>query len=451
MTAARALQMISRFPRFGGAHDLSPLGRLLHALGDPQNAMEYIHVAGTNGKGSTATMIAAALCEAGIPTALYTSPYVDDFCERFRLSGKPISRAAFAAAARRALQAVRLLGMAGELSQFDVITAIALLLFAESDCRLAVMECGLGGRRDATNIIPPPLAAVITNIGYDHTEVLGSTPSAIAGEKCGIIKPGTGAVICAPQDYPEAEKTVAAAAAAAGVPYVAVAASDITVEDCRFGALRFSYRGESFVTRLTATYQAKNAATAIAAVRACRFPAATDPEAALHRGIARAYIPARQEAISLAPHVILDGGHNADGLRALRESIEAFAPRYEKLYCVVGMLRDKDPQTALQPFFSSPLLQSRLAGIVTITPDSPRAVPAAELLELLRALPLPQVPMEAADAPADALRRTLFAMRKDDLLLCFGSLYAMGELRRLLLPLAKEKAESEKEKGWGYR
>lgn len=437
MTPKNALDKILALPRFQRGHTLVPVKQLLAALHDPQEDLSFIHVAGTNGKGSISTMCASMLQAAGYRVGLYTSPYINSFHERFRIDGVPVSPAVFAEAARDVLTAVKHLPCADQLSQFDVITAVGLLIFARTGCRIVVLECGLGGRWDATNAIAPPLVAVIGNIGFDHMEQLGDTIAAITAEKCGILKHGTGAVVCAPQDYSEAPMVVAEVAAREGIPLVQVKKQDIALQHCGIGRLHFTYRHKAYESGLAAAYQAQNAATALevmAALVDTPFPVA---EEAVQTGLAHAYIPARFEALSISPLVLLDGGHNRDGLMALRQSMERVATAFDRLYCIVGMLWEKTPEEALSAFFSSPALSEKIAGVVTVKPLTPRGCEAGVLAEVIRSLPKPPAPVVAAADMQEAIKRCLHDMRPQDVLLCFGSLYMMGELRRLVPMLQK--------------
>ena len=426
MTAKSAIEKIYSLPRFARGETLAPVRELLGVLHDPQAALSFIHVAGTNGKGSVSTMTAAILTASGRRVGLYTSPYIHDFRERFQIDGKPVSPSVFASAARRVFDAMKQMNDPTSLSQFDAVTAIGILIFADAGCDVVVLECGLGGRLDATNVIAPPLLSVITNIGLDHTELLGNTPAAIAAEKCGIVKRGTGALLCAPQDYPEAARVCESCAAERGVPFISVSA-EATVEKFNFGHLRFSYKGRSYVSALSALYQVRNACTAIEAAWAlCKlgYPLCEED---IDEGLARAYIPARLESVSLYPHVLVDGAHNKDAMRALRKSVEALSTDYGRIFCILGMMKDKEPERALSAFFSSPTVRERLTAIATLAPSGPRAATAEELRDILGAVTA--VPIITTASAEEAISRILPQMQGNDLLLCFGSLYILGDIK----------------------
>ena len=438
MTEQSALARIYALPRFcGGERTLEPLRALLALLCEPQRALRFVHVAGTNGKGSVSTMTASVLQEAGYRVGLYTSPYINTFRERFQINGKPIGEAVFLRAVRKVLAAREKLEEKAALSQFDVVTAIGLLLFAEEKCDIVVLECGLGGRLDATNVIDAPLVAALTNIGYDHTDVLGDTIEKITVEKCGILKRGTSCAVLAPQDYPAASEAFERAALLLEIPTKKALLSDISLRRVGFGSLGFTYRALPYRTRLAAPYQAKNAATALEilfALRACGF---TISDEAIEKGLLTAFIPARLELCSLCPHIMLDGAHNPDGVRALANTMEILAEQYRRLFCLVGVLEDKQPRATLSPFFESPVLRERIGGIATIRPSTPRAAAAEEISALLSEM-LPTLPICAFADAKEAVLSLLSMMSEGDLLLAFGSLYSMGELRAILATLKKE-------------
>ncbi len=434
MTEQKALDAIYALPRFAAASpSLDPMKELMRALGHPERRLRFIHVAGTNGKGSTATMIAAVLEEAGLRVGLYTSPYINYFRERFRINGRPINSLTFSRAAKRMLDTLKKIPARESISQFDAVTAIGFLLFSQEDCDIVVLECGLGGRLDATNVIPPPDLAVITNIGYDHTAVLGEHITEITAEKCGILKEGTPAAVFSPQDYPEALAVLTDSALERGIAFSAALLADIKLHAVGFGFLDFTYDGFSCRTSLAAPYQAKNAATAIEAIRALNRLGYAISDDCLRAGLLRAAIPARLELLSITPTVVLDGAHNKDGIAALTNSLEILSPQFDRLICIVGMLRDKDPREALLPFFSSKILRKKLCTVATFPPASPRAADAEEMRDLICELVGEGVSVTAYEDGKTALRALLPTVERGDLLLCFGSLYSMGELRREVL------------------
>ncbi len=408
MTYEACLSYIHSLLRFGVQPGLDRIRRLLERLGNPQRGLRCIHVAGTNGKGSTCTMLSCVLRAAGLRTGLYLSPYVLDFRERIQLDGAWISKDALI----RCCETVRETGL--EATEFEFITAAAFLYFAEQNCDVVVLETGLGGRLDATNAIEAPLACVLTKIGLDHRAVLGDTVAQIAAEKCGICKPGAPVISCCGQP-PEALAVIRAHAPDVLLPD----RSACHVEACSVAGNRFSYRGAPFETGLLGRHQIENALTVIETVRALPFPV---PEAALRDGIAAARIPARLELLCAAPPLLLDGAHNPDGAA----SLAAFLKEVDLSGAVgvVGMMADKDCAGVLQTVL--PLL---CAAVTVAVPDNPRTLSAEALADLAHRF-CDDVTPAASYAEALALARQKAGSRP---VLIFGSLYLAAGIRPLAL------------------
>ena len=381
---------------------------LLKALGDPQNKLQFVHVAGTNGKGSTCAMLASVLQRAGCKTGLFISPYVLDFRERIQVDGKFIPKRALS----RLCEKVKAAGVT--VTEFEFITAIAFLHFAEQACDVVVLETGLGGRLDATNAIDAALACVITKIDYDHTAILGGTIEAIAAEKCGIIKPGAAVITCVGQ-RPQAMEVIRAFAPFARVPDPAeckIIKSDLSGNE-------FCYRGERYRTALLGRHQIENALTVIETVQALPLDI---PKQALRQGIEATTFPARLELLQADPPLILDGAHNPNGAAALAAFLEQNAGA--GAVAVVGMMADKDCDGVLKvtlPYFS--------AAITVTVPDNPRSMPAEELAAIARRY-CPAV--FSADCYRDALANAR-KMAGDAPVFLYGSLYFAAGVR----PLAK--------------
>jgi dihydrofolate synthase/folylpolyglutamate synthase len=306
------------------------------ALGRPQDRIRHVHVAGTNGKGSTCAMIEAALRAAGRRTGLFTSPHLSEPTERIRIDGAPVTAARFAAAFERVHTAVESLIEKGAIdlhtTYFETVTAMALLIFAEEAVETAVLEVGLGGRLDATNIVRPELC-VITPIDFDHEAWLGRSLEAIAGEKAGILKPGAPAVFA--RQRPEVSPILSARALEAGAPVTRVEDWPIRNLEVDAWGSRFELGDLRIECPLAGEHQVENAATA--AVAAVQLGL---PRPAVEGGIAGARWPGRIERISQDPEIILDGAHNPAGARALAAYIERFyAGRPVRL--IFGAMRDK--------------------------------------------------------------------------------------------------------------
>ncbi len=457
MTYNNAMKYINAAGRTAGRPTLERMRLLCRYLGDPQRRLKFVHVAGTNGKGSVTTMLSAILTGAGYRCGRYISPYILEFRERICVDGVMIPHdvladctAEVAAAVRRMQEDVAIARAGGEPSlpippamlsgdiadtpvQFEIITAIAFLHFKRQFCDIVVLECGLGGRYDATNVIEPPVCAVLTAIGMDHTELLGDTIEKITAEKCGIIKRGTSEVVCCPQ-LPAAQRTITDACAAANCRLTQPNRADLHIERTTLRGLHMRYRGQAYTLSLCAAYQAVNAATVLETVGALRRAGLNLPEEGVAKALARVSFPARFEVLSISPMIVVDGAHNRPGIEALCASLNALRSRVEgRLNLMLGMLRDKNPGEALEVLaaLTEGDAPFRLGRIDLLTPDSPRAMPAEELAALLRQLPcLDGVEINLPASRETAVRQAVGALHEGDALVCFGSLYLAADLRR---------------------
>ncbi|MDI3340699.1 MAG: folylpolyglutamate synthase/dihydrofolate synthase family protein [Sphaerobacter sp.] len=400
---------------------------LLEALGRPEARVPALHIAGTKGKGSTAACAAAMLRAAGYRVGLYTSPHLHTFRERIQIDGAPIAPETFAALTDEVAAANRRLAAAkpdwGEATAFEVATALAFLAFARAAVDVAVVEVGLGGRLDATNVITPAVA-VITPISYDHTAILGNTLAAIATEKGGIIKPGR-PVVLGPQPA-EARATLERLAAERGSPvYIAGrdwharpgdAGFDLTGPWGSYRDLRLALRGR---------HQVENAATAVAACWLLREAGLTVSEAAVRAGLAAVHWPGRLEVVREQPLVVVDGAHNVDAVTRLAEAlVEVFGPRRRTL--ILGIAGDKDVEAMLATL--APLA----SRVIATASHHPRAAAAARVAAAARAAGGPALAVEEAPDVATALRRAIEAAAPEDLICVTGSLYAVAEAREAL-------------------
>ncbi|MDR2647399.1 MAG: bifunctional folylpolyglutamate synthase/dihydrofolate synthase [Oscillospiraceae bacterium] len=408
----QALAYVHSLERFGIQPGLERITKICAALGNPQRALRVVHVAGTNGKGSTCAMIASIAQTAGLRTGLFTSPYVIDFRERCQLNGKMIPKTDFAALTWEVKSACSAHGIA--VTEFEFITALAFLYFARQNCDLVVLEVGLGGRFDATNVIETPELCVITKISLDHTQILGGTIDAIAREKSGIIKQGVPVVTSAEQPDSALEIIKSRADMCAAPLKTAkqpkILQSTLLGGDADFDGLRVHvpFLGDHMIC---------NAAMAVLAGQMLGF----SPQA-IQSGIAAAKMPARQEVLRQNPLILLDGGHNEDGARALRNTFAAHIKTPCLMLC--GMMADKNADAYLAN------LPSAVSRLIACTPNVPRAMPAADLAQRANRV---FAHTHAIDSPADALAFALNLQQKSNepLLIC-GSFYLAGELRKLL-------------------
>lgn len=444
-----AQEYIHSLYRFGSRLGLGRPRRLLAALGDPHLGLRVIHVAGTNGKGSVAAMVASVLTAAGYRTGLYISPYLADFGERISIDGRPIAPEETTAlvfgdvlpAAERVAGASPAGGEPEDpITEFEFVTALGFLHFARRKVDFLVCEVGLGGRFDATNVIDRPLVAVVTSIGLDHTDRLGTTIAQIAAEKAGIIK-RSAPVVSAPQD-PEALRVLAAAARRRDCPfYLAGRDGKVTFESASLAGQRISFSGPGFpreeglVLPLLGPHQLDNAATALTALGALRERALAPAldSGTLREGLARTLWPGRFEVFAGRPPIIIDGAHNPPGARALAATLRQLTPD-RRIFLVLGILGDKDVETYLG-LILPPALPD-VAGVFTCRPDNPRALAAAELARRV-SLAAPGVPVIAtAGGVAEALRAARAAAGPDDIVCVAGSLYQVGQARAAAADLA---------------
>ena len=387
---------------------------LLAALGDPHKRLRFVHVAGTNGKGSTAAMLDSCLRCAGYKVGLFTSPYIIRFNERVQVNGAPIPDGDLV----RLVEQVRpAAAMADVPTEFELITALGMLYFAQQHCDIVVLEVGLGGALDSTNVIDPPECAVITALGMDHVKELGPTLADIAAAKAGIVKPGSPVVSYG--GAPEADRVIAAAAAAQNAPLTVADFSKLTLRAAGLDGQTFDYDGLAGLTLpLLAGYQPRNAAVAIEALRALRGRGWQVPDSAIRQGLAQVRWPGRFELLRREPPFLLDGSHNAHGMRATVESLRARFPG-EKFVFLVSIMADKDAGEMLR------LLLPLAKAFVTVTAPSPRAIPAAELAARIEAL---GGRAEPADTIPAAVART-DALAAGGPAAALGTLYFSGEVR----------------------
>lgn len=439
---------------------LSRTRELLRLLGDPQKKLRFVHVAGSNGKGSTCAMLERILREAGYVTGFYPSPYIEEFRERIQVCGSYITQEALCRITERVAAAAD--SMEDHPTQFELITAIGMVYFAEKNCEIVLLEVGLGGIYDSTNIIDAPEAAVITNIGLEHTEYLGSTLAEIAGNKCGIIKPGSD-VVCY-ENVPEVMDVVRAACEKNACPlHIARFDRIIPVSRSLDGQVFYwkePEEGESPGLRtaqavdespeetsskdgknaadtekpglrctlsLPGEYQLHNAATALTTVEALRKRGWNIPEEAVRCGLEAVRWPARFEVLSREPLFILDGGHNPQCAQALAGSLDEYLPQPESGYgneksvFLIGMLADKDYEKTID------ILAPYAERFVCLTPDSPRAIPAEKLALYLQGRGFQA---EFFENVKDGLTRALsLAGQTDRPVIAFGSLYLAGAVR----------------------
>lgn len=424
MDYEQALRYLHSRNRFAKKAGLSNIRALMERLGNPQDRLRFVHVAGTNGKGSVTTMTSSVLTAAGYRTGKYISPYVLDFRERIQIDGKMIPKEALCRCTERVKREADLLDAEGRGPiEFEAVTAAALLYFAEQNCDVVVLEVGLGGRFDATNVIKTPLVSVITSIGLDHTDILGGTVEKIAAEKCGIIKRG-GVTVSAPGQDPAALGVIFERCAEMENPLVIGNLTAAEVLEHGLSGSRVRYDGAEYRIPLPGAHQVQNAVTALETVRVLRERRGfTIEPAAVRRGIETVRFPARMELFSKEPPVLLDGAHNPPSIRAAAAVLREFAAG-RPVTLLAGMLEDKAAAEAMETL--APLCRRVFAA----APNTPRALSA----ERLAAFAAPWCgEVRACESVSEALDAALSALEEDGFLLICGSLYLASDIRPLLL------------------
>ncbi len=418
MTAQEAEQRIHEQAWIGRTPGLERTRELLGRLGDPHMGLKFVHITGTNGKGSTAAMVSSVLQKAGFKTGLYTSPHLWYFGERFQINGVPIADTDLGRITELVLKAAQ--NMTDPATEFELMTAVAMVYFKEQNCDIVVLEVGLGGRLDSTNIIPAPEVAVITNLGLEHTDQLGHTIPLIAKEKAGIIKPGCRCVLY--HQSREAEAVVEEVCREKGVELTVTDLASIQVLEAGAQGQRFLYRGVEYRIPMVGAYQVRNASTAIEVVEALRRGGWMIAQEALSQGLAKAAWPGRMELAHQKPDLIIDGGHNPQCMEAIAQSLPQLYPG-KKIRFLVGVMGDKDYGDMMDKLL--PLAHS----FVTLTPDSPRALSAGDLAAFLKGKGAQATPCESVE---EGLHTILAQSSPEDVICACGSLYMVGELRHLL-------------------
>ena len=416
MNYKEALEYINGVSWQGSSLGLGRVNELLEKLGSPQNELRFVHVAGTNGKGSICAMLASVLKAAGLKTGLFTSPYLSRFTERMKINGREIAEAQVAAIVEEIKPVAD--SMEEHPTEFEMMTAAALLWFAREKCDVVVLEVGLGGRLDATNVIARPDCAVIANIGLDHTAILGDTLEEIAYEKAGIIKENSSVVLY--QQSPEVMNVIRDVCDERNSTLTVPDFDDIVPIFDSLEGQAFLYRGESYAIPLLGEHQLYNAVCAIEAVKVLREAGFEISPSALEAGLYAVAWPARFELIHDEPAFVLDGGHNPQCAFALAESVKKYFPN-EKRVLLMGMLRDKDYTRVVE------ILAPLFDEFVTVTPNINRALPAKELAEVLEKY---EKPVTVCESIPEGVQAAVDAARELEGMVCAaGSLYICGEIR----------------------
>ena len=422
MNYTEARVYLDEVSKYGSVLGLESMRELLSRLGDPQDSLKFIHISGTNGKGSVLAYLSTILSGAGYRTGRYLSPTLFSYRERIQVDGAYIEKESLArhvTAIAEAAEDMKAKGLAGP-TAFEIETALAFLYFQEKNCDIVTLEVGMGGALDATNVIRTPVLEVIASISMDHMDCLGDTLEKIARQKAGIIKPNTRVASAAQQ--PDAARVIAEVCGDNHCPCRTVDPAQIT--DVRYGCVSqsFSYKNWKDVTiHLAGSYQLLNAALALEAVEALREGGYALSDRQVYDGLANTVWRGRFTLLRTDPAVIIDGAHNPGAAQELRRSLELYFPG-KKLHYIMGMFKDKDYEQVIR--LTAPLAEH----IITVeTPNNPRALPAEALRDAVAQV---NPSVEAAGSIPEAVQKTLDRADKEDAVIIFGSLSFLGEAEK---------------------
>ena len=415
MNASEAIAYIESVSWKGSRPGLERVRELLDRMGCPEKALKYVHIAGTNGKGSTAAMTASILQNAGYKTGLYTSPHIYRFHERIRVNGVDISDEDLSAITEYVKPHAE--AMADHPTEFELVFCIAIEYFKRVGCDIVVLEVGMGGAMDATNTIPTPEVAVITNIGLDHTGFLGNTVEQIATEKCGIFKPGGTAVVY--RSTPGVEQVFEETAAKQGVTLKKADFDSLKLLRCSLEGQTFDHGArKALELPLLGEHQLHNAAVVLTVADALTEKGWNITEDHIRAGLRTVSWPGRFHIVKRDPLFIVDGGHNPQCLESLVANIRDYLPG-RRIIALTGVLADKDYGEMYKPVM--PFIER----FVCITPPNDRKLESAELAKHLRAAGAEAV---AAESIPQGVKLAQQEAGDDGVVLCFGSLYSIGTI-----------------------
>lgn len=420
MKYEEAMEYIEECNTLGSVLGLDSMKRLTEALNNPQNELTFIHVAGTNGKGSVSSFIASGLKNAGYRVGRYISPTIFTYRERFQINDKMISKKELGELVEQVKEACERIVAEGypHPTSFEIETVLSFLYFVKKECDVVVLETGMGGRLDATNIIPAPKLCVLTSISMDHMQVLGNSLTKIATEKCGIIKEGT-TVISAKQSE-EVMNVVDKTCALKNTALVVADSSKVTKIKQGLDKQSFSYEGIKYEIPLSGSYQIENAVLAVEVVKWLSqngFEKITEQKIA--KGLQTTVWKGRFSVISKKPYFIVDGAHNVAAAEKLVESIRFYFTNRKIVY-IMGMFRDKEYEKVIR--ITAPLASQ----IITVAaPGNPRALPALDLAVAVREV---NPCVTSADSLEEAVEMSYLFAGKDAVIIAFGSLAFLGQL-----------------------
>lgn len=420
MNYGQAIEYIHNTLKFGVKLGLENIRALLGLMGDPHKKLKYVHVAGTNGKGSTVAFISSILMESGYKVGVFTSPYIERFTERIRVNTQEIPGEDLARITLFVKEKVELLvaGGGNHPTEFEIVTAIAFQYYYEEGCDIVVLETGLGGRFDSTNVIDSPLVSVITTISYDHMDKLGDTLTKIAFEKAGIIKDGTHVVLY-PQTM-EADRVFTDVCRDKNAVLRKVCFDEVEIKNFSIDGQEFDYgRSKSLKIRLLGEHQVKNAVIALETVSILSDKGYRICEDSIRKGLTHAKWPGRLEVLRRKPIFLIDGAHNLEGAQTLSNFLRTYFPG-KKIVFIIGILKDKDYKAIIKECV--PLASQ----IITVAPKSDRALTARELADNVEYYCNNVL---VSDTIVEAVKKSLEITPEDGVICAFGSLYYIGEIR----------------------
>ena len=413
MDVDEAIAYVNHYSWSKSRPGLSRTVELLEKMGNPQKRVKFIHVAGSNGKGSTCAMLESILRTAGYKTGFYLSPYIEEFLETFQINGRNIDKQQFCEITKKVRDIAE--SMDDHPSQFEIKTAIAMQCFADNKCDVVILETGMGGEFDSTNVIDAPVAAVFTNIGLEHTEFLGDTIEKIALTKAGIIKSGSSVISY--DNKPEVLNILKNRAGERGCAFYAAKKSDITSVSHNLDGQRFIRNNIEYTIPLLGAHQLSNAAVVLRVIDVLIEKGYKISQSDISEGLKNVKWPARFEIISKKPMFIIDGGHNLQCAEALSGLIKEYF-KDTKFTFITGILEDKDYESMLEA------VSEYADEFICVTPDSPRALSAERLSKTAASLGYrASAYKNTKDAIAAALKKKLG-------IIAFGSLYMAGDVRK---------------------
>lgn len=429
MNYNEALQFIHESHKFGMRLGLDNIKKLLELLGNPQDNLNIIHVAGTNGKGSTCSFISSILKESGYKVGLYTSPFLETFTERIRVNGENIEEEEVGKIVSLIKEKIEIMVSEGYSypTEFEIVTAMAFYYYNQEKVDFVALEVGLGGRYDATNVIDKPVVSAITSISLDHTGILGDTLAKIAFEKGGIIKEDCPTIVYPQQE--EASEVIKNICAEKKSKYIECDFKNIEIKSSNINSQIYNcnINGKELndlEIKLIGDHQIKNSIVALNVIEYLNDIKITNiSEENIRKGLLETKWPGRIEKISENPMFIIDGAHNEEGAKSLANSIEKYFENKNKIL-VIGMLEDKDIDSVLD------LLIPKFNKVITTTPDNPRAIDANKLKEKIE-----RYNIEVTCKPniKEAVDYALEISNKDDVIISAGSLYMIGNVRTIIV------------------